>query len=66
MSLAQISTPLFAYEPVLRSLQAMQPVLLLRGTLLVETCVCGGGTIKVDQKSVHSGTIIECRENARR
>ena len=67
MSLAQISTPLFAYKPVLRSLQAMQPVLLLLGgTLLVETCVCGGGTIKVDQEPVHSGKIIECRENARR
>ena len=44
----------------------MQPVLLLlRGTLLVETCVRGGGTIKVDQQSIHSGTIIECCENAR-
>ncbi|KAF9647223.1 hypothetical protein BDM02DRAFT_3188145 [Thelephora ganbajun] len=35
VSLAQISTPLFAYEPVLRSLQAMQPIRFLRsGTLL--------------------------------
>ena len=37
VSLAQIGTPLFAYEPVLRSLQAMQPIwLLLNGTLPVK------------------------------
>jgi len=37
VSLAQISTPLFAYEPVLRGLQAMGPTrFLLNGTLLVK------------------------------
>ena len=37
VSLAQISTPLFAYEPVLRSLQAMRFVRFLRsGALLVK------------------------------
>ena len=35
VSLAQISTPLFAYEPILRGLQAMRPTrFLLDGTLL--------------------------------
>ena len=35
VSLAQISTPLFAYEPVLRGLQATRPTRFLRdGTLL--------------------------------
>ena len=37
VSLAQIDTPLFAYEPVLRSLQAMKPIrFLLGGALLVK------------------------------
>jgi hypothetical protein len=37
VSLAQIDTPLFAYEPVLRSLQAISPTqFLLDGTLLVK------------------------------
>jgi len=37
VSLVQISTPLFAYEPILRSLQAIQPIpFLLDGTLLVK------------------------------
>jgi len=37
VSLAQISTPLFAYEPVLRSLQAMRLIpFLLDGTLLAK------------------------------
>jgi len=37
VSLVQINTPLFAYEPVLRSLQAMIPTeFLLDGTLLVK------------------------------
>jgi len=37
ISLAQISTPLFAYEPVLRGLQAMRPIrFLLDGTLLAK------------------------------
>ena len=37
VSLAQISTPLFAYEPVLRGLQAMRPIrFLLDGSLLIK------------------------------
>ena len=37
VSLVQINTPLFAYEPVLRGLQAMRPTqFLLDGTLLVK------------------------------
>ena len=37
VSLAQINTPLFAYEPVLRGLQAMRPIrFFFDGTLLVK------------------------------
>ena len=57
VSLAQISTPLFAYEPVLRSLQAMRPVrFLLGGSLFVKPHrprVAEGELSDIGPESVH-------------
>ena len=57
VSLAQISTPLFAYEPVLRSLQAMRPVRFFHGgTLLVKPhrpLATGGRLSDIDQETIH-------------
>ena len=57
VSLAQINTPLFAYEPVLRSLQDIQPVrFLLGGALLLKPHrpqTAEGELSDTDQESVH-------------
>ena len=56
VSLAQINTPLFAYEPVLRSLQVMEPIrFLLGGTLLAKPHIlriADGELSEIDQTSV--------------
>ena len=56
VSLAQISTPLFAYEPVLRSLQAMPPIpFVLDGTLLAKphrSRAAPGDLSDIDQEDV--------------
>ena len=56
VSLAQISTPLFAYEPVLRSLQAVQPIhFFLDGALLVKphrSLAAPGNLSDMDQEDV--------------
>ncbi|KAF9791979.1 P-loop containing nucleoside triphosphate hydrolase protein [Thelephora terrestris] len=67
VSLAQINTPLFAYEPVLRSLREMRLVRFLRGgTLLVkphEPQDAEGELSGVDQETIH-GCIRDLEETS--
>jgi hypothetical protein len=57
VSLVQINTPLFAYEPILRGLQAMRPIEFLRdGALLSKPHkpqTADGTFSDIDQVSIH-------------